>query len=49
MIKTNYHPSQTVKFYIDQAPDHDDFPMSLVLLVEAVGQYERRATRVGSI
>jgi len=35
-----YRPSQTMNFYVDPAQGHDDFLMSLALLVEAARLYE---------
>ena len=37
--KSQYRPSQTMNFYVDPAQGHDDFLMSLALLVEAANQY----------
>ncbi len=46
--KSHYRPSQTMNFYVDPSQGHDDFLMSLALLVEAANQYEPRVGR-GSI
>jgi hypothetical protein len=35
-----YRPSQTMNFYVDPGQGHDDFLMSLALLVEAARRYE---------
>jgi len=35
-----YSPNQTINFYVDPARGHDDFLMSLALLVEAAGSFE---------
>jgi len=43
--KSQYRPSQTMNFYVDPAQGHDDFLMSLALLVEAAGQYSPRGAR----
>jgi len=43
--KSQYRPSQTMNFYVDPAQGHDDFLMSLALLVEAAKQYEPRGAR----
>ena len=43
--KSQYRPSQTMNFYVDPAQGHDDFLMSLALLVEAASQYEPRGAR----
>jgi hypothetical protein len=43
--KSQYRPSQTMNFYVDPVEGHDDFLMSLALLVEAANQYEPRGAR----
>ncbi|MBI2850268.1 MAG: hypothetical protein HYX80_04395 [Chloroflexi bacterium] len=43
--RSHYRPSQTMNFYVDPAQGHDDFLMSLALLVEAVNQYQPRVGR----
>ncbi len=43
--KSQYRPSQTMNFYVDPAQGHDDFLMSLALLVEAGNQYAPRGAR----
>jgi hypothetical protein len=43
--RSHYRPSQTMNFYVDPAQGHDDFLMSLALLVEAARQYEPRGAR----
>ena len=43
--RSQYRPSQTMNFYVDPAQGHDDFLMSLALLVEAANQYEPRGAR----
>ncbi|MBI4188761.1 MAG: hypothetical protein HY529_06110 [Chloroflexi bacterium] len=43
--RSQYRPSQTMNFYVDPAQGHDDFLMSLALLVEAASQYEPREAR----
>jgi len=45
MARSHYRPSQTMNFYVDPARGHDDFLMSLALLVEAARGYERREAR----
>jgi hypothetical protein len=40
--KSQYRPNQTMNFYLDPAQGHDDFLMSLALLVEASNQYTPR-------
>jgi hypothetical protein len=46
--RSQYRPNQTMNFYVDPSEGHDDFLMSLALLVEAGSQYEPK-TAVGSI
>ena len=36
--RSQYRPSQTMNFYVDPSQGHDDFLMSLALLVEAARQ-----------
>jgi hypothetical protein len=43
--KSQYRPNQTMNFYVDPAEGHDDFLMSLALLVEAASQYTPRGAR----
>ncbi|MFC2006124.1 hypothetical protein ACFLVG_04120 [Chloroflexota bacterium] len=43
--KSQYRPSQTMNFYVDPPQGHDDFLMSLALLVEAARRYEPRGAR----
>jgi len=43
--KSHYRPSQTMNFYVDPAEGHDDFLMSLALLVEAGSQYSPRGAK----
>jgi hypothetical protein len=43
--KSQYRPSQTMNFYVDPAQGHDDFLMSLALLVAAANRYEPRGAR----
>ncbi len=40
-----YRPSQTMNFYVDPSDGHDDFLMSLALVVEAANQYEPRTAK----
>jgi hypothetical protein len=49
MAKSQYRPSHTMNFYVDPAQGHDDFLMSLALVVEAANQYEPRVGRGSSI
>ncbi len=46
--RSQYRPSQTMNFYVDPAQGHDDFLMSLALLVEAANQYTPRGARGSS-
>ncbi len=46
--KSQYRPNQTMNFYVDPAQGHDDFLMSLALLVEAANQYTPRGARGSS-
>jgi len=46
--KSRYRPSQTINFYVDPGEGHDDFLMSLALLVKAANQYSPREAK-GSI
>ena len=43
--KSFYRPSQTMNFYVNPSDGHDDYLMSLALLVEAGQQYEPREAR----
>jgi hypothetical protein len=43
--KCHYRPSQTINFYVSPSEGHDDFLMSLALLVEAAERYEPREAR----
>jgi len=43
--KSNYRPNQTMNFYVDPAQGHDDFLVSLALVVEAAKRYEARGAR----
>jgi len=43
--KSHYRPSQTMNFYVDPAEGHDDFLMSLALLVEAGNRYSPRGAK----
>ena len=46
--RCQYRPNQTVNFYVDPAQGHDDFLMSLALLVEAGNRYAPRGARGSS-
>jgi hypothetical protein len=43
--KSYYRASQTMNFYVDQSDGHDDYLMSLALMVEAAKHYEPRSAR----
>jgi hypothetical protein len=43
--RSYYRPSQTMNFFVDPDEGHDDYLMSLALLVEAGRQYEPRGAR----
>jgi hypothetical protein len=45
--RSQYRPSQTMNFYVDPSQGHDDFLMSLALLVEAAGQYVPKTAKGG--
>ena len=46
--KSQYRPNQTMNFYVEPSQGHDDFVMSLALVVEAGNRYAPRGAR-GSI
>ncbi len=43
--KSQYRPNQTINFYVDPAQGHDDYLMSLALLVEAANRYSPRGAK----
>ncbi len=43
--KSHYRPNQTINFYVDPAQGHDDFLMSLALVVEAANLYRPRGAQ----
>lgn len=43
--KSHYRPSQTMNFYVEPSRGHDDFLMSLALLVEAASRYSPRGAK----
>jgi len=43
--KSRYRPNRTMDFYVDPAEGHDDFLMSLALLVEAANQHSPRGAK----
>ncbi|MFC1920296.1 hypothetical protein ACFLYQ_01060 [Chloroflexota bacterium] len=47
--KSRYHSGQTMNFFVDPSQGHDDFLMSLALLVEAADRYQPRGARGSSV
>ena len=45
--RSQYRPNQTINFYVDPSQGHDDFLMSLALLVEAAQKYSPRSAKGG--
>jgi hypothetical protein len=45
LVRSHYRPNQTMNFYVEPARGHDDFLMSLALLVEAANTYSPRGAR----
>jgi hypothetical protein len=45
--KCHYRPSKTLNFYVNPSEGHDDYLISLALLVEAAESYEAREARGG--
>ena len=43
--KSHYRPSQTMNFYVDPSEGHDDFLISLALVVEAAERYQPRSAK----
>ncbi len=43
--KSVYRPNQTLNFFVDPRDGHDDFLMSLALVVEAAGLYQPRTAK----
>jgi hypothetical protein len=43
--KSHYCPSQTVNFYVDPSEGHNDFLISLALVVEAASRYRPRSAK----
>jgi hypothetical protein len=43
--KSVYRPNRTFNFFVDPSDGHDDFLMSLALLIEAAGLYQPRVAR----
>jgi hypothetical protein len=45
--RSSFRASQTMNFYVEPAQGHDDFLISLALLVEAGRTYEVRSAKGG--
>jgi len=43
--KAQYRSNQTLNFYVDPSRGHDDFLVSLALVVKAAGEYQPRRAR----
>ena len=43
--RSQYHPNQTMNFYVDPSQGHDDFLMSLALTVQAASQFTPRGAK----
>ena len=43
--RSRYRPNRTLDFYVDPAEGHDDFLMSLALMVEAAGHHSPRSAK----
>ena len=43
--KSHFRPSQTMNFYVDPHEGHNDFLMSLALVVKAAEEYRSRTAR----
>jgi len=43
--RSQFRPNQTINFYVNPGEGHDDFLMSLALLVEAARQYSPRSAK----
>jgi hypothetical protein len=46
--RSEYRPSQTINFFVDPSRGHDDFLMSLALVVEAANGYQLRQAKGNS-
>jgi hypothetical protein len=46
--KSYYRPNQTVNFFVEPEEGHDDFLMSLALMLEAAEGYKKRSARGSS-
>ena len=45
LAKSRYYPNQAMNFYVNPSQGHDDFLMSLALLVEAANRYQPRSAK----
>ena len=45
--KAQYRPNQTINFYVDPSEGHDDFLMSLALVVEGAKDFSPRTAKGG--
>jgi hypothetical protein len=43
--RSQYRPNQTMNFYVELSRGHDDFLMSMALMLEAANQYSPRGAR----
>ncbi len=43
--KSQFRPNKTINFYVDSSEGHDDFLMSLALLIEASQKYSPRSAK----
>lgn len=43
--RSHYKPNQTMNYYVDPSKGHDDFLMSLALVLEAANNYEPRGAK----
>jgi hypothetical protein len=43
--RSQYRPNQTMNFYVDPSRGHDDFLMSVALMLEAAGHFTSRGAR----
>jgi hypothetical protein len=43
--RNQYRPNQTMNFYVDPSQGHDDFLMSMALVLEAASQFKPRGAR----
>ena len=45
--RNQYRPNQTMNFYVDPSQGHDDFLMSMALVLEAASQFKPRSAQGG--